>query len=106
MVEESKAEPLEDGSAVEDPEKPWPVHEDTSEFEAILSPGAAAAAREEQLPLPADEPEHEQAQPEPEAYLEPEPEPEAQAAEADEEVEGRVALPPVNQDDEEPWTAN
>jgi len=108
MVEESKAEPLEDGSAVDDPEKPWPVHEDTSEFEAILSPGAAAAAREEQLPLPAEEPEHEPVQPEPEAYLEPEPEPEpeADAGEPDEEVEGRVALPPVNQDDEEPWTAN
>jgi cell division initiation protein len=106
MVEESKAEPLEDASAVDDPEKPWPVHEDTSEFEAILSPGAAAAAREEQLPLPEEE--HEPAQAEPEAYSEPDPEPEPEppAEEEDEQVEGRVSLPPVNQDDEEPWTAD
>ena len=84
MVEESKAEPLEDGAAAEDADKPWPVHEDTSEFEAILSPGAAASAREE-------EPEH---------VEEP-----AQAAETD-ESEGRVALPPVAEDDEKPWSAD
>jgi cell division initiation protein len=108
MVEESKAEPIEDGGAVDDPEKPWPVHEDTSEFEAILSPGAAAAAREEQLPLPEEEPEREPALAEPQASAEPdpEPEPELRAGEEDEEVEGRVSLPPVNHEDEEPWTAD
>ena len=84
MVEESKAEPLEDGDAPEDADKPWPVHEDTSEFEAILSPGAAASAREEQ-PEPVEEP--------------------AQAEETD-EAEGRVALPPVSEEDDEPWSAD
>lgn len=84
MVEESKAEPLEDGGAPEDADKPWPVHEDTSEFEAILSPGAAASAREEQ-PEPVEEP--------------------AQVEEA-EEPEDRVALPPVSEDDVEPWSAD
>ncbi len=84
MVEESRAEPLDDGGAVEDPDKPWPVHEDTSEFEAILSPGAAASAREEE-PRPVEEP--------------------APAEETD-EAEGRVALPPVTEEDDEPWTAD
>ena len=46
MVEETKAEPLADDGAAEDADEPWPVHEDTSEFEAILSPGAAASVRE------------------------------------------------------------
>ncbi len=96
MVEESKADPLEDGDLAEETDKPWPVHEDTSEFEAILSPGAAASAREEQL-----EPESE---PEPE----PEPEPSDESVQADEtdEPEGRVALPPVTHDDDEPWSAD
>ena len=84
MVEESRAEPLDDGGAVEDPDKPWPVHEDTSEFEAILSPGAAASAREEE-PRPVEEP--------------------APAEETD-EAEGRVALPPVTEEDDEPWSAD
>jgi cell division initiation protein len=89
MVEESNADPLEDGDLAEETDKPWPVHEDTSEFEAILSPGAAASAREEQ--------------PEPE----PEPEPGDEPVQADEtdEPEGRVALPPVT-DDDEPWSAD
>ena len=111
MVEESKAEPLVDDAAAEESEKPWPVHEDTSEFEAILSPGAVAAAREEQLPGPesaeALEPEPqpevvEQSHPEPEAYEAPETRAEADGAD---DVEG-VALPPVSEDDDEPWTAN
>lgn len=109
MVEESKAEPLVEDDAAEEPEKPWPVHEDTSEFEAILSPGAVAAAREEQLPDPeppeALEPEPqpavEQSQPEPEVHEAPEAHAETDGAE---DVEG-VALPPVSHDDE-PWTAN
>ena len=84
MVEESNAEPLEDGGAPEDADKPWPVHEDTSEFEAILSPGAAASVREEQ-PEPVEEP--------------------AQVEEP-EETEGRVALPPVSEADDEPWTGD
>lgn len=84
MVEESNAEPLEDGGAPEDADKPWPVHEDTSEFEAILSPGAAASVREEQ----------------PERVEEP-----AQVEEP-EEPEDRVALPPVSEEDDEPWTGD
>jgi cell division initiation protein len=85
MMEESKAEPFEDSGAVEDADKPWPVHEDTSEFEAILSPGAAASAREEP-PVPVEEA--------------------APAVETD-ESEGRVALPPVTDDDaDEPWSAD
>lgn len=84
MVEESKVEPLDDGGAPEDADKPWPVHEDTSEFEAILSPGAAASVREEQ-PEPVEEP--------------------AQVEEP-EESEDRVALPPVSEGDDEPWTGD
>jgi len=108
MVEESKAEPLEEGDAAEEPEKPWPLHEDTSEFEAILSPGAVAAAREEQLPEPEPEP-AEALEPEPEPEPEhPEPaafaEPDASGAAEPEEAEGRVALPPVSQEDDEPWS--
>ena len=108
MVEESKAEPLEEGDAAEEPEKPWPLHEDTSEFEAILSPGAVVAAREERLPEepePAEalehEPEPEQA--EPDAFAAPETHP--GTADTD-EAEGRVALPPVSQEDDEPWSGD
>jgi cell division initiation protein len=87
MVEESKAESLEESDAPEEgSEKPWPSHEDTSEFEAILSPGAAVSAREEQQAEPADEPV------EPLEIAEPE------------EIEGRVALPPVAQEEDEPWS--
>ncbi|HEX6763095.1 MAG TPA: DivIVA domain-containing protein [Gaiellaceae bacterium] len=112
MVEESKAEPLEDGEAPEDFEKPWPLHEDTSEFEAILSPGLAASAREA---AQADEPEA-TAEPEPEAEPQPQaeqaPEPGAEgpdepdAAEEPGETEGRVALPPVAEDDDDPWSTH
>jgi cell division initiation protein len=107
MLDESKAEPLEKGDAAEEPEKPWPLHEDTSEFEAILSPGAAAAAREEQLPepAPAESLEHEPApeHSEPEAFAQPETQP--GTADTD-EAEGRVALPPVSQEDDEPWSGD
>jgi len=107
MVEESKAEPLEEGDAAEEPEKPWPLHEDTSEFEAILSPGAVAAAREEQLPEP-EPPEPLEHEPEPqhaetEAYEQPGTHP--GTADTD-EAEGRVALPPVSQEDDEPWSGD
>ena len=96
MIEESKAEPLEDAGAPEDADKPWPVHEDTSEFEAILSPGAAASAREEQ-PEPVEEP----AEVEETEEVE-----ETDEVEETEEPEGRVALPPVSADDNEPWSAD
>ncbi len=89
MVEESKTgdEPDEADQA-DDGGRPWPVHEDTSEFEAILSPGAVVAAREEEpSPEPADEHQDEH-------------------QEGDEEPQNRVALPPVTEDDEEPWSAS
>lgn len=110
MVEESKAEPLADGEPSEDGESPWPVHEDTSEFEAILSPGAVAAAREEQEPVQPEEPASEPAaEPAGEAESEPEPEPEPDEAQGPrDETEGRVALPPVNQEDDDnrPWSSD
>ncbi|HST16524.1 MAG TPA: DivIVA domain-containing protein [Gaiellaceae bacterium] len=88
MVEETKgAEQL----AVESGESgAWPVHEDTSEFEAILSPGAAAAVREpsELAPGPA----------------EPEPveEHEHELEDVHEFEPGhRVSLPPVNDEGDE-----
>jgi cell division initiation protein len=85
MVEETKGElSLSEG----DQSEPWPVHEDTSEFEAILSPGAAAAIRESD---PASEPEpHEH-----DAPHDP-------LEESDEEPEGRVSLPPVADEEDEP----
>jgi cell division initiation protein len=94
MVEESKAEPLDEAAPPEDPEKPWPVHEDTSEFEAILSPGAAAAAREEE-PAPHEEPI------EPAIQLPIDPEPTGETG-----AEDRVALPPVTLEEDEPWTSD
>jgi cell division initiation protein len=95
MLDESRSEPLDEGTPPEDPEKPWPVHEDTSEFEAILSPGAAAAAREEQ-PAPHEEPSDEESS---EPQLDPQPTDET-------EVEGRVALPPVTLEEDEPWSSD
>jgi cell division initiation protein len=113
MVDESKAEPLADGERSEEVESPWPVHEDTSEFEAILSPGAVAAAREEQKPepVPPEEPDAEpavetEAEAEAAAQAEPEPEPAPEETEQpDDQTEGRVALPPVSEDDgdDRPW---
>ncbi len=66
------------------------MHEDTSEFEAILSPGAVAAAREEPQHEPVDEHGGDGAD-------------EHEAEHADDEPENRVALPPLTEDDEEPW---
>jgi cell division initiation protein len=96
MVEESKAEPLDAAAPPEDPDKPWPVHEDTSEFEAILSPGAAAAAREEE-PAPHEEPIEPSI--EPQLTIDPQPTDETEA-------EDRVALPPVSLEEDEPWTSD
>ena len=87
MIDESKTGDEVDEVEEADDGKPWPVHEDTSEFEAILSPGPVVAAREE----------------------EPQPEPTDEQADGptdDDEPENRVALPPVTDDDEEPWTAS
>jgi cell division initiation protein len=100
MVEESKAEPLDAAAPPEDPDKPWPVHEDTSEFEAILSPGAAAAAREEE-PAPHEEPIEPSIEPsiEPQLTIDPQPTDETEA-------EDRVALPPVSLEEDEPWTSD
>ena len=91
MVEETKGadQSLEPGDAAE----PWPVHEDTSEFEAILSPGAAASVREH---------ERVELEPLPEAANEPEPEPEP-LPEAEQESEERVALPPIS-DEGDRWS--
>src|SRR5581483_8918480 len=80
MVEETKGDALELDEA--DANEPWPVHENTSEFEAILSPGAAAAIREPSPPAEA-------------------PAPEAQEEADQDEQEGRVSLPPVADDDED-----
>jgi DivIVA domain-containing protein len=94
MVEETKGE-FELGEG--DRSEPWPLHEDTSEFEAILSPGAAAAIRETE-PDPAPE-EHA----EPAAGQEQE-----HGDESEQESEGRVFLPPVtdDEDDQRPWGAD
>jgi DivIVA domain-containing protein len=92
MVEETRGDPIElqEGEQGE----PWPLHEDTSEFEAILSPGAAAAIRESE-PGPAD---GQSEQVEPEEVHE----------EESAENEGRVSLPPVTEDEGEdrPWGAD
>jgi cell division initiation protein len=92
MVDESRAgDEADEVAEADDGAKPWPVHEDTSEFEAILSPGAAVAAREEEpRPEPVDEPVDEQ----------------HDEHEDDAAPENRVALPPVSEDDEEPWGAS
>ena len=102
MVEETRgAEQL----AVESGESgSWPVHEDTSEFEAILSPGAAASVRE-----------HEPSE------LEPAPAEPAVAHEPTEEHDGteehdlteqhdlepndRVSLPPLNDEEDDRYGA-
>jgi cell division initiation protein len=110
MVEESKAEPLEELEAAEEFEKPWPLHEDTSEFEAILSPGLVASVREAADAEPPAEDVEQGPEPEPEPQADDASEPEAEAAPgapeaaAEPEEEGRVALPPVA-DDDEPWSA-
>jgi cell division initiation protein len=79
MVEETKG--LEQLAVESGESGAWPVHEDTSEFEAILSPGAAASVREPSEldagpaePEPVDEP----------------------ADEHEFEPDHRVSLPPVN----------
>lgn len=112
MVEESKAEPLVDDAAAEESEKPWPVHEDTSEFEAILSPGVSASvhrheesAVEEAAAPPEHAPEHEP-EPEPENVHEPEHEHEPEHdpfSDAEHESGERVALPPVS-DEGDRWS--
>jgi cell division initiation protein len=93
MVEETKGDQIElrEGEHSE----PWPLHEDTSEFEAILSPGAAAAIRESE-PGPADEP-PEHAEPE-----------DRREEQSEEDAEGRVSLPPVTEDEDDarPWGAD
>ena len=83
MVEETKGDQLELGEAGEG--EPWPVHEDTSEFEAILSPGAAAAIREAE-PSPPGEPSASESHDE--------------QGDAEDE-EGRVSLPPVADEDDD-----
>jgi DivIVA domain-containing protein len=85
MVEETKGDQISLGEA--DQSEPWPVHEDTSEFEAILSPGAAAAIRESD-PAPDAEHEHEA--------------PHDPLEEAGDDEEGRVSLPPVSDEEDEP----
>jgi hypothetical protein len=95
MVEESKGP---EQLAVEGGESgAWPVHEDTSEFEAILSPGASAAVREHEPteleagpagPEAEHEAEHDLAEPD-------------DLDEHDSVAEDRVSLPPVNDEDDD-----
>jgi len=94
MVEETKGEPqaLETGEA----SGSWPVHEDTSEFEAILSPGASVREHEpHELEDRATSPERD-----PGPELEPEPDP---LAEAEHDSQERVSLPPVS-DEGDRWS--
>jgi cell division initiation protein len=86
MVEETKGDQISLGEG--DQSEPWPVHEDTSEFEAILSPGAAAAIRESEPAEDAEQHQHDLAD-----------EPLDQAGE---DEEGRVSLPPVADEEDEP----
>jgi len=112
MVEETKGEPqsVEPGEA--SGSGSWPVHEDTSEFEAILSPGVSASvhrheesAVEEAAAPPEHVPEHEP-EPEPENVHEPEHEHEPEHdpfSDAEHESGERVALPPVS-DEGDRWS--
>jgi cell division initiation protein len=87
MVEETKGDQISLGEG--DQSEPWPVHEDTSEFEAILSPGAAAAIRESDPAQDAPEQHEHDAPHDP-------------LEEPDEDAEGRVSLPPVADEEDEP----
>jgi cell division initiation protein len=86
MVEETKGEQISLGEG--DQSEPWPVHEDTSEFEAILSPGAAAAIRESDPAQDVEQHEHDVA--------------DDPLAQTGDDEEGRVSLPPVADDEDEP----